>query len=75
MRVYMIKHKGASRWYNMLIDRKFTFVKTNKIIYVGIVFYRKKDAKAYLETLDHPEYFEIIGATVDKSKYDNRTLQ
>jgi len=71
MRVYLIKHKGASIWQNMHINRKITLSNGNEI-YCGLVFFRKKDAQAYLNTLDYKEYSEVIAATVDKSKDDNR---
>ena len=71
MRVFLIKHKGATIWQNMFFDREFTFSNNNKI-YSGILFFRKKDAEAYLETLEYKEFYEVVGATVDKSNFDNR---
>lgn len=55
----------------MFFDRKFTFADNNKI-YSGILFFRKKDAKLYLKTLEYKEFYEVVGATVDKSNFDNR---
>jgi len=55
----------------MFFDREFTFSNNNKI-YSGILFFRKKDAEAYLETLEYKEFYEVVGATVDKSNFDNR---
>ena len=71
MRVYLIKHKGATIWQNMFFDREFTFSDNNKI-HSGILFFRKKDAEAYLKTLEYKEFYEVVGATVDKSNFDNR---
>ena len=71
MRVYLIKHKGATIWQNMFFDREFTF-SDNKKINSGILFFRKKDAEAYLKTLEYKEFYEVVGATVDKSNFDNR---
>jgi hypothetical protein len=73
MRIFSIKYKGASTWQNMYFSREFTFSDNNKII-AGILFFRKKDAEAYLNTLEFKEYYEVVGATVDKSKLDNRRL-
>jgi len=33
---------------------------------------RKKDAEAYLKTLEYKEFYEVVGATVDKPNLDNR---
>lgn len=71
MRVYLIKHSGATIWQNMFFDREFTFFDNNKI-HSGILFFRKKDAEAYLKSLKHKELYEVVGATVDKSDKDNR---
>jgi len=65
MRVYLIRRKGAANtWYNILTSREITFSDGNKI-YTGLLFLRKKDAKAYLKTLLYPELYEVVGATVD----------
>ena len=71
MRVYLIKHTGATIWQNMFFDREFTFSDNNKI-HSGILFFRKKDAEAYLKTLEYKKFYEVVGATVDKSNIDNR---
>ena len=57
----------------MVFDRELTFSDGDKI-YAGLVFFRKKDAEKYLQTFDYKEYYEVIGATVDKSLKDNRKL-
>jgi hypothetical protein len=67
MRVFIIKRKGASTWYNMYFDKEITFSDGNKIN-TGKLFFRKKDAEAYLKTLEHKEFYEVVGATVDKLK-------
>lgn len=71
MRVYLIKHKGASILRNMYFDRNFTFTDGDKFV-VGLLFFRKNHALKYLETLDNKEFFEVVGATVDKVEQDNR---
>jgi len=71
MRVFLIKRKGATILDNMYFDREVSFVDDSKII-VGILFFRKKDAEAYLKTFEYSELYEIVGATVDKSNADNR---
>lgn len=71
MRVYLIKHKGAAIWQNMYFDKEVTFSDGNKIN-MGLLFFRRKDALAYLETLSYKEFYEVVGATVDSSNVDNR---
>lgn len=73
MRVYLIKRKGATIQLNMIFDQRIKF-SNDKEISVGKLFFRKKDAKEYLQTLEWNECFEVIGATVDKSKSDNRKI-
>lgn len=74
MGVYLIKHTGASIERNMYFDRSFEFNDGGKI-YVSIVFFRKKDAEKYLKTLEHNEFFLVVGATMDKVESDNRKLK
>ena len=71
MRVFLIKHKGATIWQNMYFDKEVTFSDGNKIN-TGKLFFRKKDAEAYLKALEYNEFYEVVGATVDKSNVDNR---
>ena len=71
MRIYLIKHTGATIWKNMFFYREITFSDNNKI-HLGILFFRKKDAEAYLKKLEYKEFYEVVGATVDKSNFDNR---
>jgi len=71
MRAYIIKRTGKTIWQNMLIDRKFV-IDDKDVLYVGNLFYRKKDANKYLDTFEHKKYFEVVGVTIDKSKKDNR---
>ena len=67
MRVFLIKNKGATIWQNMLFDKEITFSDGNKINTCKL-FIRKKDAVAYLNSLEYKEFYEVIGATVDKEK-------
>jgi hypothetical protein len=71
MRIFLIKHKGATIWHNMYFDREMTFSNGNKIN-TGLLFFRKKDAEAFLQTLSYKDLYEVVGASVDKSKGDNR---
>ena len=67
MRIYLIKRKGSTYWWNMVLDRSITFADETKV-FCDFIFYRKKDAQKYLKTFEHKEYFEVVGATIDKSK-------
>ena len=71
MRAFAIKHKGKSIWQNMMFDRKLTFSDGGDV-FAGLLFFRKKDAKKYLDTFQYKEFYEIIGVTIDKSDKDNR---
>ena len=71
MRAYIVKFKGKTIWQNMLIECKFTFNDGDEI-YAGTLFFRKKDANKYLETLSNKHFYEVVGVTIDKSKIDNR---
>ena len=71
MRAFALKHKGKSIWQNMMFDRELTFSDGDKV-FAGLLFFRKKDAKKYLETFQYKEFYEIIGVTIDKSDKDNR---
>ena len=71
MRAFIIKFKGKTIWQNMLIEHKLTF-NDGYEIYAGTLFFRKKDAKKYLNTFEYKEFYEVVGATIDKSKIDNR---
>ncbi len=73
MRAFTLKRKGKSIWQNMLFDRELTFPNGEKV-FAGLLFFRKKDAKKYLETFHYKEYFEIIGVNIDKSDQDNRVF-
>jgi hypothetical protein len=67
MRVFLIKRKGATYWANMFFDKHITFSDGNKIT-TGILFFRKKDAQAYLKSVEYNEFYEVVGATVDNAK-------
>jgi hypothetical protein len=68
MRAYTIKRKGKT---TLDLKKKITF-SDGDIVYVGYIFFRKKDAKKYLGTFSYPEYYEAIGLTINKSDKDNR---
>jgi hypothetical protein len=73
MRAYTIKRKGKKTWQKMIFEKEITFSENHTItIYAGDIFFRKKDAKEYLGTFKYPEYYEVIGVTIDKSDKDNR---
>lgn len=62
------------RTYGSLVvayDFSLTFTDRSKI-YVDYIFYRKKDAKKYLDIVSYKKYFEVTGVTIDKSLKDNR---
>jgi len=75
MVIYIVKHKGATIWCNMDFN-EVTFSKGTEILnkfLVGGFFFRKKDAKYYIEhQKNYPEFFEIISVELPKSKDDNR---
>ncbi len=71
MRAFALKHKGKSIWQNMVFDKELTF-SDGKVVFAGMLFFRKKDAKKYLDTFEYKKYYEVIGLTVDKSTKDNR---
>lgn len=71
MRAFVIKHRGKTIWQNMTFERELTFSDNTKI-YAGLLFFRKKDAKKYLETFEYKEFYEVVGVTIDKSTRDNR---
>lgn len=57
MKIYIIMHKGAKIARNLGFEEKITFVETKEKIWAGRYFWRKKDAKKYLEA----EYSEMVG--------------
>jgi len=71
MRAFAIKRNGKSIWQNMIFDTEITFYDGDKV-FAGLLFFRKKDAKKYIETFQYKEFYEIIGVTIDKSEKDNR---
>ena len=58
MIVYLIKHKGADYWGNYRHSTEIEF-SDGQTIYAYKAFHRLKDAKKYLVTLSHPEFYEI----------------
>ena len=73
MRAFTLKRKGKSTWQNLMLDRELTFSDGDKV-FAGLLFFRKKDAKKYLETFPFNEFYEVIGVTIDKSDKDNRFI-
>lgn len=70
MKIWIIKHKGKTWWGNML-HSEMEFGDGYKCL-IQYCFYRKKDARKYLIMMEFPEYYEIVGCEVPKSKQDNR---
>lgn len=71
MKIYLLKHKGATQLFNFIA--MCDTMKINKTeFYVGYTFFRKKDATTYLESKSYKENLEIITAELPKSKGDNR---
>jgi hypothetical protein len=70
MRIFLIKHKGATIWQNLLMETRITI--GDDTIFAGKYFARKKDADLYLNVSIYKDYYEVVGATVDISKDDNR---
>lgn len=64
MRIYTIKHKGATIWHNMYFYKQMSI--ENKNINIGLLFFRRKDAKLFLDSLPYKDYYEIVGASIDK---------
>ena len=71
MRAYTIKRQGKTICQNMQFDREISFSDGDKI-FAGLLFFRKKDAKKYLETFEYKRFYEVVGVTIDKSTKDNR---
>jgi hypothetical protein len=72
MRAFTIKHKGKTHALNIVTESSFTIGEKQRI-YTGLLFFRKKDARAYLETYGEvKEFFEVVGMTIDKCDQDNR---
>ena len=74
MRAFTIKHKGATIWQNIVFEKEITITQlgSEKKMYVGYLFFRKKDAVKYLDTFEYKEFYEVVGMTIDKSEKDNR---
>lgn len=71
MRAYTIKCKGAAIWQNALMGVSMEFPDGPKI-YADYLFYRKKDAIRYLESIKGNSSLEVVGLTMDEVKQDNR---
>ena len=64
MRIYVIKRKGAIIWYNYCGGT--IQLPDGKVLNCDRFFIRKKDAKAYLDTWEDKQFFEVVGATIDE---------
>lgn len=71
MKLYLIKHKGKN-WFGNLVGFGNEMTIGKDKFYTHFTFYRKKDAKKYLDTFKHKEYLEIVSAEIEESKQDNR---
>jgi hypothetical protein len=71
MKAYTIKSSGATIASNILWEVKHD-LKSDDWFHTGIIFFRKKDAKRYLETLKYKELYQIVALYIDKVKQDNR---
>jgi len=71
MKAYTIKSSGATIVRNILWEIRHDF-KDDDWFHTGIMFFRKKDAKRYLETLKYKELYQIVALNIDKVKQDNR---
>jgi len=75
MKMWFVKWKGAMWWGNFRHWREITIQRPGKhkeTFDVDTAFYRKKDAELFRQTLDYPDGFEVVGATLPKSKSDRR---
>jgi len=74
MKAYTIKSSGATITRNILWVVRHD-LKGDDWYHTGIIFFKKKDAKKYLETLKYKEFYEIVALNIDKVKQDNRFNQ
>ena len=72
MKIWIIKRNGKTWWGNLLHSHELTYEDNDKA-YAQLCFYRKKDAVKFLRTYRYPEFYEVVGAELPKSKQDNRT--
>jgi hypothetical protein len=66
MKIWIIKRKGPNWWGNMLHSTTITLLPKKKEFYAQYCFYKRKDAKAYLNAMRHKEYYEVVGAIIDE---------
>ena len=71
MKAYTIKSLGATTINNILWEVKHD-LKRGDWYYTGIIFFRKKHAKMYLEALKYKEFYEVVALNIDKVNQDNR---
>ena len=58
MIIYTIKYKGANYWGNYRHSSEIEF-NDGTTIYSDRYFFRLKDAKKYLNSLDYKDFYEI----------------
>ena len=74
MKAYTIKSSGATISRNIRWEVRHD-LKEDNWYHTGIIFFRKKDAKKYLEALNYKEFYEIVELNIDNVKQDNRFNQ
>jgi len=62
MKAYTIKSSGATIASNILWEVRH--VKSDDWFHTGIIFFRKKDAKRYLETLKYKKLYQIVALNI-----------
>jgi hypothetical protein len=72
MKLYAIKHKGASIIENFLGCSMERTIGNSFTCYCPEVFFRKSDALKWLDEYPSPDFLEIVSLEVPKSKQDNR---
>lgn len=71
MKAYTIKSSGATIDRNILWEVRQD-LKKDTWYHTGIIFFKKRHAKEYLESLKYKEFYEIVALNIDKVKQDNR---
>lgn len=63
MKVWFVKRTGKMTLGNMLFSQELTF-SDKTVVYSDHIFYRKKDAKKYLESFKYQQFYEISSITL-----------
>lgn len=71
MKAYTIKSSGATITRNILWEVRQD-LKEDAWFHTGVIFFRKKDAQKYLDTLKYKELYQIVALNIDKVNQDNR---